>query len=326
LELGWAEYVAFALAVLGAIAEWLHRGRVRRLARLAFGPSERPRNWTRLAPLLRVLSLAALGWGLTTLLWIEPAVHNVGEVDENKQKHLILIVDVSPSMYLVDAGQDQKVERRKRASEILESLFERIPVRQYKISVVAVYTEARPVLEDSADVDIVKHFLETIPMYHAFEPGQTDLFKGLEIAAEIASPWRAGSAIVVMLTDGDSVPATGMPRMPNSVAKVLIVGVGDERTGRFIDGHQSRQDTNTLRQLAHRLRGIYHNGNQQHISSQTIAELVQLVEQEKPTPWSRREWALLAVATGASVYGFLPVLLYYFGTAWRPGRRPAVDS
>ena len=45
-------------------------------------------------------------------------------------------------------------------------------------------------------------------------------------------------------------------RMPASVAGVLVVGVGDPQAGMFIDGHQSRQDVSTLRQIAARLRGV----------------------------------------------------------------------
>ncbi len=72
-----------------------------------------------------------------------------------------------------------------------------------------------------------------------------------------------------MLSDGDTVPATGMPKMPASIADVLIVGVGDPRQGSFIDGRMSRQDASTLRQIAARLGGIYHDGNQKHISTAT---------------------------------------------------------
>ena len=56
---------ATALVVLaGCGAEWLHRRRVRRIARLAFGPNERPALWARAAPALRVLSLGAICWDL----------------------------------------------------------------------------------------------------------------------------------------------------------------------------------------------------------------------------------------------------------------------
>src|SRR5690606_1714126 len=58
-----AELAALAAAVLAACGELLHAPRVRAVARLAFGPSGRPRAWTLLAPFLRVAAAAALAWG-----------------------------------------------------------------------------------------------------------------------------------------------------------------------------------------------------------------------------------------------------------------------
>jgi Ca-activated chloride channel family protein len=326
LELGWPEYLAITVLLLMIVAEYLHDRRVRRLGRLAFGPGERPRSWTMIAPLARVLAISALAWGFMTLLMIDPKIHNQGEIDEKDQKHLVLVIDVSPSMYLQDAGVQNEQERRKRVSDVLRSLFERIPVRQYKISVVAVYSEARPVIEDSHDVEVVRHLLEETPLYHAFKPGKTDLFKGLEQAATMAKSWNPKSTIVVLLTDGDSVPPKGMPRMPAAVSKVLVVGVGDERTGRFIDGHQSRQDVNTLRQVANRLGGIYHNGNEKHITSQTVNELLAQTEDGDPWEWNRREIAMLCVAMGSAIIAILPVLLHFGGTGWNPGKSSKILS
>jgi Ca-activated chloride channel family protein len=60
--------------------------------------------------------------------------------------------------------------------------------------------------------------------------------------------------------------------MPDSVRKVLVVGVGDSRTGKFIDGRQSRQDVPTLRQIAARLAGAYHDGNEKQLPSALLAE------------------------------------------------------
>ena len=46
-------------------------------------------------------------------------------------------------------------------------------------------------------------------------------------AADIARPWNPRSTVLLVLTDGDTVPPTGMPKMPASVAKVVVIGVGD---------------------------------------------------------------------------------------------------
>ena len=101
-----------------------------------------------------------------------------------------------------------------------------------------------------------------------------------------------------MLSDGDTVPATGMPKMPASVADVLIVGVGDPRAGSFIDGQMSRQDTNTLRQIAARLGGIYHDGNQKHLSTELLSRLTVIPRKSAFERLTRREYALIACGLG----------------------------
>lgn len=109
--------------------------------------------------------------------------------------------------------------------------------------------------------------------------------------------------------------------MPASIADVLIVGVGDPRTGTFIDGKMSRQDAGTLRQIAARLGGTYHDGNQKHLGSELLAQLTIIPRKSAFERLTRREYALLACGLGAAVLAFLPVLLHYRGTRWRPGVR-----
>ena len=142
------------------------------------------------------------------------------------------MLDVSPSMRLKDAGPDARPEprgARRRTSS--ESFFQRVPVEQYLISVVACYNGAKPVVVGTKDMEVVRNIFDDLPMHYAFPAGKTDLFSGLAEAAKIAQPWRPKSTLLVMLTDGDTVPATGMPKMPASIADVLIVGVGDPRVG-----------------------------------------------------------------------------------------------
>jgi Ca-activated chloride channel family protein len=222
-------------------------------------------------------------------------------------------------MRLDDAGPKGDQQRMKRASEVMESFFKRVAIEQYRISVVAVYNGAKPVVVDTKDVEVVRNILGDLPMHHAFPTGKTDIFSGLEEAAKIAHPWKPRSTTVILVSDGDTVPATGMPKMPASVAHVLIVGIGDPRTGKFIDGRQSRQDTSTLRQVATRLSGTYHNGNEKHLSSEFLRQLTQSSEAGPLKRLSRREYALIACGVGASVFALLPLLLHYAGTRWRPG-------
>ena len=110
-----------------------------------------------------------------------------------------------------------------------------------------------------------------------------------------------------------------MPKLPASVADVLIVGVGDPRQGSFIDGRMSRQDTSTLRQIAARLGGVYHDGNSKQISTATLNAMTVIPRKTAFEKLSRREYALLACGIGASLLALLPVLLHQFGTRWRPG-------
>jgi Ca-activated chloride channel homolog len=314
-----AVWIALIVSGLILIAETIHAGRCRRIARLAFGPSGKPAGWTLPTPLLRVMATGLLTWGLITLLLIDPKIHSREEIDPQEMKNLILVLDVSPSMYLKDAGSEKKLARRIRASEVLTSMFNRMPMRQYEISLIAFYNGAKPLLEKSGDVEIIRHIIEDMPTYIGFPPGKTDLFAGLRMAGEMAKSWNPRSATVVIVTDGVSVPATGMPRLPASVGNVLVVGVGDPVGGKFIDGHQSRQDVSNLRQIATRLKGVYHDANSKHIPSVVINSMI---GGEGKTGWwdfSKRELALLSVAIGSLILSILPLALHYLGTAWKPG-------
>ena len=318
-----------AAAILAAIAELLHARRVRRLAPLAFGPRGKPAVWASVSPALRIAAIGALVWGLATLLLLEPKHYAFGQEEvrrEGDYRHVLLVLDVSPSMRLVDAGPTKSESRIRRARDLLESFFDRVPLEEFRISVVAVYNGAKPVVVDTKDFEVVKNVLGDLPMHYAFPSGKTKLFDGLEEAAKMAKPWNPRSATVVVLTDGDTVPANGMPRMPDSVRSVLVVGVGDARTGKFIDGRQSRQDVPTLRQIAARLAGAYHDGNEKQLPSALIADATGIEAEDVFEKLTRREYALIAAAAGAGLLAALPILLSAFGTRWRPGKpRPRAE-
>ena len=316
----WPELVALSVTLLAVLGEWFHWQRMRRVRRLAFGPRERPAWWAYTTPLLRVSGLGLATWGFMSLLFVvEARVHQAGTIEEDEYKHLVLILDVSPSMHLKDAGQDGDLSRRQRASEILESVFNRVPMRRFKTTVIAVYSDAKPLIEDSKDHEVVRHILERLPLWHAYQPGKTNLMSGIDLAAKMAKPWNPNSTYILMLTDGDTVPPTGMPKLPASVAEFILVGVGDPQLGSFIDGHMSRQDSATLRQVSHRLKGYYHDGNQKHLPSDLVVRLNRANEKDALDSWTRREWALAAVAVGSSIFTILPLLLHFFGTSYQAG-------
>ncbi len=320
-----AELITCVVIVLAVGAEMLHVLRVRRLAPLAFGPSRQPVLWAYSAPMWRVAAIGALCWGFVTLLILPPKVHMGDEIPENKRKHVVLVLDVSPSMRLQDAGPSHEQSRMQRSADVLESYFDRVGIGKYRISVVATYNGAKPVLIDTTDVEVVRNALTDLPMHHAFVAGETDIFAGLEEAARIARPWQPRSTTVILISDGDTVPATGMPRMPASVSGVLVVGIGDSRSGSFINGRQSRQDASTLRQIAARLDGFYHNANEKHVATATLEALSGGDSESVWEALTKREWAIIACTLGSLIYAFLPMLLHYAGTMWQPGvRQPEV--
>lgn len=316
------EWCALATLALAALAEWLHSRRVARVARLAFGPRGKPAAWALTAPAIRALAASAVAWGLATLCTIPPRAHS-GDAALARSledpRHVLMVLDVSPSMRLVDAGKDQKQSRMQRARDVMESFFDRVPFAQTRVSVIAVYSGAKPVVIDTSDFEVVRNILGDLPMHHAFKAGKTELFAGLEEAARVAKDWNPGSTTLVIVSDGDTVPATGMPRMPASIHRTLVVGVGDPQTGRFIDGRHSRQDVATLKQIAARLGGVFQNANELQISSLAIQESFASEEQNPLDQLTRREYALLALATGAALLALLPLALHLVGTRWRPG-------
>ncbi len=318
-----AELTALAVIIFAIVAELLHGTRVRRLAPLTFGPKRRPAIWVYVTPFLRVLGLGLLAWGLVTLMLVKPKVYKAKTVEEDEIKHIIIVLDVSPSMKLQDAGPEGDKSRRDRAYALMESFFKRVSMDQYRLTLVAVYTDAKPVVVDTKDIDVVRNFLDGMDMYRAFDTGQTELFDGLAEAARIAETekWKAKSTTLVLLSDGDTVPATGMPDIPRAIEGVLVVGVGDPRTGKFIDGRQSRQDVSTLRQIALRLGGEYHDGNEKHLPTDTLMALTEVTNVSPFEKLTKREYALGAIGLGATILALLPLLLQLAGTAWRPGVR-----
>ncbi|MEL6896938.1 MAG: vWA domain-containing protein [Planctomycetota bacterium] len=324
-----AEAVAGAVFLVVLIAEFLHLRRVRQIAPLAFGPSLRPSAWAMTAPLIRVLAVSAVAWALVTLLIIKPkSFRPEGQIQPGKEQHLMLVLDVSPSMRLPDAGPSGDQSRKERGRDLMRSLFERLPADMFLVSTVAVYNGAKPVVVDSRDMDVIDGVLGDLPLYQAFLPGQTRLLEGLRTAAEIAKPWNPRSTTIIMISDGDTVPPQGMPRMPASVGDVMVVGVGDPTNGSFIEGRQSKQDAFMLRQIATRLQGNYHDGNREHLPSLWVDSITDRGTKQTDEPWTRREYALMACLLGSFSLVTLPHLLHNFGTTYRPGvrRHPKSDD
>ena len=314
-----ALYVALGVFLLTMVGEVLHARRVHRLRHLLFGPKGAPAAWASAAPFLRILASSALAWGLTTLIFVEPKVHAGEEIPDDEWRHLLLVYDVSPSMMLEDAGASGDQTRHERARELIESMFERVKIGQYKVSVIATYNGAKPVVTDTKDIEVVRHMLTEVDLQYAFKVGKTKLFDGIQVACDLARTWQVNSALLVIVSDGDTVPSTGMPTLPPSIGGTLVIGVGDHLSGSFIGGQQSRQDESTLRQVAIRTGGEFHNGNRRQVPSDILNAAAKDSRKPLLEQLTLREYALIAVTLASFVLALLPVLLHYFGTRWRPG-------
>ena len=306
-----AAAIALLAVVICAIGEWLHLRRISRIERLAFG-DEGPQLWTRAAPYLRTLAVALLAGGLWILAHLESKAPEI-DPDKEPSQHLLIALDVSPSMYLEDAGPNRNLRRGTRASDVLEALFQRLDMTRTRVSVVAFYTEAMPVVLESFDINVVRNVLNALPMEHAFPPGQTQLQMGVEEALKYAKPWPKSSATLVVVSDGDTVTGALPRQLPISIADVLVVGVGDPYRGSPVAGRTSRQNKQALERLAVRLKGRYHDGNTKHLPSNIVRSLSMAVPSIQDQTFLR-DLAVAATAIGGAIIGLLPIFLARFGS------------
>ncbi len=314
-------FASITTLILVAGAELLHWQRVRRSQELAFGPRRYPPPGPILAALVRVLCLVGLAWSLTTLFLLDPKAHRsqVKDIEPSERRHLLLVLDVSPSMKLQDSGDASNLSRTQRASALIQSLLKRTTDNKLHISMIAVYNGAKPVVKESRDLEVILNFLDGLPLSSVFPVGKTRLFDGIEEAAKMAKSWPVDSTTMLLVSDGDTVPASGMPKLPSSIGGILVLGVGDPSKGSFIDGRQSRQDVGALQQIASRLGGEYHDGNLKHVPSAMLDRLGTLETDESKFQLTLREYALLACTISAFGLALLPVLLYYHGSSFNPG-------
>lgn len=314
--------IAVAVACLVFVAELLHARRIRRVAYLAFGPSARPALWTSIASPLRIAGAGCVTWSLLMLLSLAPEVH--GDPPEREaSKHLLIALDVSPSMQLVDAGPGyEKQSRALWAGKLVEGVLDRLDASTTRVSLVAFYTDSRPILKETFDKEVVSNVLDGLPMYAAFEPGSTNLIEGVNAALELAKEWMPGSATLLVVSDGDAIGTVMPDRLPASIADAIVLGVGDPHRTMEVGGHASRQDTTSLKTLAARLGGSYHQGNEKHIPSSMLEELT-MIEPRLGDDRGLRDLALILGTIGTSALALLGPALSLSGRprTWDRARR-----
>ena len=315
-----ALWSAAGAAGLAALGEWLHARRVSRIGALAFGPRAKARAWTRAVPVLRVAALAAAAWALATLIACDGLVRDRNR-GNNVTRHLMVLLDVSPSMLLTDAGEGGAETRNARASAVLKSVLDRVPGDNVRFSAAGFYTEARMMVRECRDRELILHLAGGTPFHITYRPGKTDILASVNQTGDFMKEWPRKSATLLILSDGGSMASTGLKPLPSAVGDVIVAGVGDSSRGTFIDGHLSRQDSASLSQLARRLGGRYYDANVRHIPTDALRRLN--TEDPGAAKWrtDRRLIALMALACSTATLCLLPLLLEFLGSPWRA--RPA---
>ena len=140
-------------------------------------------------------------------------------------------------------------------------------------SVIVFYTDALPVVVDAKDAELVRNVFNGLPVWYVMKPGKTDLGTGVRRTLEHLADYPDDSTTVFLLTDGDAIELGTIPKPPDSVRDVYVLGVGDPNQGTFIDDHMSRQDASLLGTLAGRLRGKYIDVNDKHVTTLALGQL-----------------------------------------------------
>lgn len=318
--------VPLAVMLAAGIAEWLHARRVRRLGRLPVGPVGGPRRWTRAAAPLRVLATGAMAWGLISLMQLDQASGRPARDESQAGKsphHLVIGLDVSPSMAVVDAGPHGKQSRADRARDVLRSALERLDLGRANVSVIAFYSDARPVVVDTHDPEVVFNILGDLPLEHAFRPGQTNLYDVVRAADELSAKWPPAAASLIVVSDGDTLPAEDRPTLGKAFREVTVLGVGNPFRGTLVHDHHSRQDRRSLSRLALQLNGQYFDANTHHLASSALPSDPAGGGNGGSLAW--REAAVCAIFIGALVFALLPVALTGFGGAWNSRRQRPIQ-
>ena len=269
-------------------------------------------------PLLRVASLTAFAWGVTTLLVMKmtaPDDTQTKERTDAEATRLIFVADLSPSMFLPDAGPDGTQTRQARMREVVDGILQRVS-GNLRFGVIGFYTDSLPVVMEARDPELVRNVFNGLPLTYAMPLGQTDLGKAVNATLEILPHFPKGSTRLIIFTDGDSVNLAPITPRPDSVREVLVLGVGNPHKGTFIDGHQSRQEAETLQRLASSLGGTYEDVNTKHLATTALGDLV--VPLALPTNrLSLAQLAVLAMVLGAVVNALIPLALEFFGSDWQ---------
>ncbi len=311
-----------AVLVLGL--ELLHARRIRRIAYLAFGPTGRPARWVCALPALRALGMGMAIFGALVLFSFNPSEPPLFR-SARASRQLLICLDVSPSMHLPDAGPEHaRTTRAERAGEVIQTLLDHTDFAETRATLIGFYTKAVPIAVDTSDPGVIANSMRGLPLYKAFDAGESDLAVGLNAALQMAHSWARGSTTLVIVSDGDVNANPAILQRPSSIADVLVVGVGDTKRASLISGHQSRQDSASLRSIAARLGGRYTDANVVGIPVAAITSLHALPP-EVASKWTDYQTGLVTLGTGSSILALIGPFLARFGSPSPMQREPRPD-
>jgi Ca-activated chloride channel family protein len=270
-----------------------------------------------------------MAWAAMTLVYAAGGGYGDKKPEDRRgnREHVVFVADLSPSMFLKDAGPDGSQTRIQRMADVVDAVLKRIDGNVI-YSVMGFYTDCMPVIVDAEDSELVRNVFAGLPVWYAMPSGKTDLGTGVRKALERLAEYPAGNTTLFICTDGDTIEVGSIPKPPSSVRSIYVLGVGDQEQGTFIDGHMSRQEPAVLRSLAGRLRGEYVDVNEKHMPTLTLGTLAASAAAVK-TRYGLVDVAILVVAIASAVHALIPVLLQWFGSDWkavRVERRAAAEG
>jgi len=194
----------------------------------------------------------------------------------------------------------------------VQGVLDRLDMKQTRITLVAFYTKAVTVLTDTTDKNVISNMFDGLQLYVAFEPGPTDLASGVNSALQIARPWARRSTTLLIVSDGDAKTDLGPVSLPPAIADTIVIGVGDPNKATLVSGHSSKQETLSLKTLAARLNGYYHEGNRLHLPSEILKKL-SMITPNAGNELGVRDAGLIALGAGSSLTALIGPALMVLG-------------
>ena len=116
-----------------------------------------------------------------------------------------------------------------------------------RFGVIGFYTESMPVVMEARDPELVRNVFNGLPLTYAMPLGETDLGKAINAALELVKDLAGGQHAAHHLYGRRLRGDRACRLAAQAVEEVIFLGVGNPHKGIFIDGHQSRQEADTLR-------------------------------------------------------------------------------